>query len=262
MSRFAILIFATIWATAAYAQPAANDPVARQHYERGKQLADDRNYAAAYAEFSAGFDTSPRPQFLFNMAECERALGNLDQARALYERFVAASPNDPLAAKAHSRLAELPAPAPEAAPPVVTPSQTAPTVPSSAVATPAPVAAVSTTPPAAANAAAPSPRSHTGSIAFGLGALAAGGGAVALDLVGDATYARAQAEKDMARQKSLWNSADTLRYTAVGVGVAGVASAGVAVWLLLRSDHRDHDTSAHRVHLVPTTNGVALLGAY
>ncbi|MBA3452099.1 MAG: hypothetical protein H0T42_03260 [Deltaproteobacteria bacterium] len=66
-----------------------------------------------------------RPLFLFNMAECARALNDVVQARELYTRYLAAEANGPFANAARARLVELtpppaaaePAP-PPAAPPV------------------------------------------------------------------------------------------------------------------------------------------------
>ena len=74
MRVFALLLASVATVSAARADPAA-DRAAREHNDRGKQLVDRRAFADAFDEFSAGYDASGRPQFLFNMAECQRALG-------------------------------------------------------------------------------------------------------------------------------------------------------------------------------------------
>jgi tetratricopeptide (TPR) repeat protein len=244
------LILASMLAmTAAYAEPDANNQSSREHYERGKQLVADHQFAAAYGEFNAGFEASPRPLFLFNMAECERALGNFEHARDLYERFVAASPDDPLAAKARARLAELPAVAPVATPVAPSPPATHP-------------APVVPPPPNTTPLVAPAP-SHRVAFWFGASAIATGGGALALELFAESTYSKAKsAANQSSQQTSLWHSANDLRYAAEGAAVVGVACAATSVWLYLRGEHREPDPRAHSARIVPTLNGVALLGAF
>jgi hypothetical protein len=249
-ARFGLaMLAATVMSMTAYADPDAGDQRAREHYERGKQLAADRLFAAAYGEFSAGFDASSRPLFLFNMAECQRALGNDAHARDLYERFVAASPDDPLAATAKARLAALPAPASIAV------AARQPSAPASA---PSSASGPATTSELVAS---PSPTSRA-ALWFGIGALAASGGALAFELAGESVYSNSKAANDPSRQRSLWHSANDLRYAAEGVGVIGVACAATSVWLYLRRGYRDREARAHHVHVVPTSNGVALLGTY
>lgn len=72
-------------------------------------------------------------------------------------------------------------------------------------------------------------------IAFGAGAVALLGGGLAFELTARSTYDDAKHEADDAKQTSLWKSANRKRYIAEGMAVAGVACAGVAVWLFVRS---------------------------
>lgn len=98
-------------------------------------------------------------------------------------------------------------------------------------------------------------------IAIGAGALVLLGGALTFDLWGDSTYSDAKAETtNQARRDDLYNSANTKRYTAIGLGVAGVAAGGVAVWMLLRGGEHEADETA--IHVVPTLNGLAIGGIY
>jgi hypothetical protein len=246
-SLVAPILISMLAVTAASAGPDDHERVAREHYEHGKQLVADGQFAAAFGEFSAGYDASPRAQFLFNMAECQRALGNAVRARELYERFVAASPTDPLVPTARTRLAELP-PAPATEPSAVTPP---PTIVESAS---VPLAATTS-----ASAAAPSSRSLFTPIALGAGALALGGVAVGFDLWGNSTYDQAKAATG-SQQTSLWHTANAERYAAEGFAVASVACAGAAIWLYLRNDH--HETTPHHIQVVPTAGGLSLLGSY
>jgi hypothetical protein len=79
------------------------------------------------------------------------------------------------------------------------------------------------------------------------------GGALGFDLSGNSTYDQSKKEPDPAKQDSLWHSANTKRYVAEGLGVAGLAAGGVAVWLYLRGRSDEHET-AHGIAFdrVPT----------
>src|SRR5262245_64281687 len=100
------LLIVALALRAAHADP-ATDQLAKQRYEHAKQLVAARQFAAAFDEFSAGYDLSNRPQFLFNMGECKRALGDAPAARQLYQRYLLASPHGDLADTARARLSEL-----------------------------------------------------------------------------------------------------------------------------------------------------------
>jgi tetratricopeptide (TPR) repeat protein len=117
------------------------DEAARSHYENGKRLATAGKYAEAYSEFEAGYSATPRPAFLFNMAEAARGMGDVPKARAAYERFLAAEPSGAVADTARRRLAELPASPPRgamtSAPSADTKSQPAAIAPGPGAPTPA-----------------------------------------------------------------------------------------------------------------------------
>jgi hypothetical protein len=118
-------------------------------------------------------------------------------------------------------------------------------------AVPAPVA-----PPVVARA--EHPRSKVIPLALGGGAVALVGGAVGFSLWGDSTYNKSKGEVDNATQASLWHSANTKRYVAEGLGVAGVACAGVAVWLYLRGGEQESSRRPQqdrRVVLAPILGG-------
>lgn len=100
-------------------------------------------------------------------------------------------------------------------------------------------------------------RSRRWMIAGG-GAVALLGGALALELVAEAKYDDAKSNLDPDTQLSLWRSANRQRYVATGLGVAGLATAGVAVWLYVRNRREQ------RMAVAPmTTNvGIQLVGGF
>ncbi|MCE9574878.1 MAG: hypothetical protein K8W52_17140 [Deltaproteobacteria bacterium] len=108
----------------------------------------------------------------------------------------------------------------------------------------------------------PAARSKTVPIIVGAGAVALLGAGLGFELWGSSTYDKAKAETmDQARRESLFSSANTKRYTAEGLAVAGVACAGVAVWMFLRHPHEESAATA-RAHVVPSLNGFAIVGAF
>lgn len=111
----ALWLALAVWPAAAQ-EAAPEDAPTRAAHERGLALVLDGRYREALAEFSAGYDVSRRPLFLFNMAECARKLGELARARELYEQYLREDPSGRLADTAKQRLGELPPPAPTLAP--------------------------------------------------------------------------------------------------------------------------------------------------
>jgi hypothetical protein len=92
----------------------------------------------------------------------------------------------------------------------------------------------------------------------GVGLLA---GALGLELWGRSTYEDAKAEmNDQARRDDLYDSANTKRYAAQGLAVAGAASLGIAVWLYMRGGEQQTSTTATRV--VPSASGVSIVGSF
>jgi hypothetical protein len=100
-------------------------------------------------------------------------------------------------------------------------------------------------------------------LAVGAGAVALLGAAVGFELWARSTYDDAKAETtDQGRRDSLEDSANTKRYGAEGFAVAGVACAGVAVWLLLRPSPRGTDETASENHVVVSPTGLAFAGRF
>jgi tetratricopeptide (TPR) repeat protein len=117
-------------------------------------------YEEAARDLLAAFQLVPVPILLFNLGQCENALGHLDRAIHFYESYLAASPEGPDVAVARERLRE--ALALKAQRGQATPTAT-PTATATATATPAPTATPTPTEvaPAEAVTEAPSPAGHS-----------------------------------------------------------------------------------------------------
>lgn len=61
----------------------------------------------AISAFEAGYKLSPRPEFLFNLAQCHRALGRRAETIRYLEQFVASAPDHAFRPQAETTLGEL-----------------------------------------------------------------------------------------------------------------------------------------------------------
>jgi tetratricopeptide (TPR) repeat protein len=144
-------------ARAAGAPPteAASTPAqrAKQHYLRGEAYFKTKNFSEAMDEYQKGYLEKPDPVFIFNIAQCQRLLGNSAAAVDFYQRYLREAPDGPGRPVAEKEIAELRGPAP--AEPVAPADQAAP--PPIAAVPPSPAAAVAAPPSAPAAAPAPEP---------------------------------------------------------------------------------------------------------
>lgn len=116
--RAQLFLCAVVASTLAAASSAAAQPElteqerarAREHFERGRELADQGDCNAALGHFQAGYELSGRPLFLFNAGECARQAGRTDVAREHYEGYLEQEPDGEMADIARERLEQLPAP--------------------------------------------------------------------------------------------------------------------------------------------------------
>ena len=85
-------------ATAAPGEALAPDPAledeARARFRQGLVLARGGDCVAALAELETSYRLLPRPNTLFNMAQCEERLHRYDLAIEQYERYLALAPDD------------------------------------------------------------------------------------------------------------------------------------------------------------------------
>jgi hypothetical protein len=62
--------------------------VARTHHERGTRLFDLGRYREAMEAFEKAYEAKQDPVLLFNLAQCRRKLGELDEALRLYRNYL------------------------------------------------------------------------------------------------------------------------------------------------------------------------------
>ena len=73
----------------------ADDPAtraARRHFDRGQKLFTLGKFDQALDEYQKAFDASPIPDFLYNIGQCHRNLGNYEQAIFSFKRFLQLDP--------------------------------------------------------------------------------------------------------------------------------------------------------------------------
>jgi len=100
---------------------------ARAHSEAGRALYSIGDYDAALREFVIGYQLVPKPQFLVNLGQTYRKLGQIDKAREMYGKYLTEAPeDDPHRASVLQILGELDHEAPVAQQVRITPPPTAP----------------------------------------------------------------------------------------------------------------------------------------
>ena len=111
MSRPALLLLAICLACVASVRGAhADDPAARaarRHYERGQKLFNLQRFAEALDQYQQAFDAKPIPDFLFNIGQCHRNLGDYDAAIFSFKRFLKLDPDAPNRAKVEELISQL-----------------------------------------------------------------------------------------------------------------------------------------------------------
>jgi tetratricopeptide (TPR) repeat protein len=73
----------------------ADDPAtrsARRHFERGEKLFALGKFDEALEEYQTAFDDKPLPGFLYNIGQCYRNLGDLDQAIFSFKKYLKLDP--------------------------------------------------------------------------------------------------------------------------------------------------------------------------
>lgn len=80
---------------------------AKIHYQKATRLYEVGDYRQALDAFKAAHLAKPDPAFLYNIAQCHRQLGEVEQAVTLYKRFLAASPNAANRTEVEKRVNEM-----------------------------------------------------------------------------------------------------------------------------------------------------------
>jgi hypothetical protein len=81
--------------------------VARKHVARANKLAAQNKCRSAVSEFGRAYRTLKDPILLFNRAECQRKLGNVEEALKDYEQFLSDMPTAPNRASVEAHIAIL-----------------------------------------------------------------------------------------------------------------------------------------------------------
>lgn len=241
------------------APSAADTQKARQYTNDGLDAARRGDYDVAIGFYQQAYDLVPHPTLLFDMAEAHRLAGQIDEALALYRRYLVAAPNGPLAADAHDRIAELEkgrkpvAPSPESSPsppnPTSPPSPPPPASPVNPASPPSsPPAATPPSDVSAAEAAAPGRTLRIAGIVIGVGGVVALGDsirwAIRSKTLNDDVEQQFSPSKNAAGPH-----ANTVAYEALAIGSAlVVAGAGVYWWGYTQG------RSAERVSLAPVVS--------
>ena len=88
----------------------ANDPAeraAKRHYERGQKLFNLQRFEEALEQYEKAFDAKPIPDFLFNIGQCQRNLGDYEAAIFSFKRFLKLDPDAPNRDKVERLIEEL-----------------------------------------------------------------------------------------------------------------------------------------------------------
>jgi hypothetical protein len=104
---FAVALAGASLPRAAVAAPSAAVREARRHFDEGESQYRAGHYAAALADYQAGYAAEPLPGFLINIAQCQRRLGDLKTARATYREFVLVAPDSRLVPEVEELIKQL-----------------------------------------------------------------------------------------------------------------------------------------------------------
>jgi tetratricopeptide (TPR) repeat protein len=76
----------------------ADDPATRaskRHFDRGEKLFALGKFDEALDEYQKAFDAKPIPDFLFNIGQCYRNLGDYEQAIFSFKKYLKLEPDAP-----------------------------------------------------------------------------------------------------------------------------------------------------------------------
>jgi tetratricopeptide (TPR) repeat protein len=88
----------------------ADDPgmrAAKRHYERGQKLFALQKFDEALEQYQKAYDANPSPEFLFNIGQCHRNLGDYEAAIFSFKRFLKLDPEASNREKVEELIAQL-----------------------------------------------------------------------------------------------------------------------------------------------------------
>ena len=80
---------------------------AKLHFERGEKLYALTRFSEAIDEYQKAFDAAPLPDFLFNIGQCYRNLGDYDSAIFSYRKYLKLAQNPPNREQVEQLIREL-----------------------------------------------------------------------------------------------------------------------------------------------------------
>ena len=104
-SLLALLIVALAARGAAADDTATRD--AKRHFERGQKLYTLTKFREALDEYQQAYDARPIPDFLFNIGQCYRNLGDYDAAIFSYKKYLATASDAPNRAQVEQLIVDL-----------------------------------------------------------------------------------------------------------------------------------------------------------
>jgi tetratricopeptide (TPR) repeat protein len=106
--RLAVVVVLLCAATpAARAQSEDEKAVARQHFQKAKELHEQKRYAEAAAEYLEAYEHMPAPAFLYNAGQVYRLGGEKRKAIEYYQKYLDLEPKGEGAEDARQFIAEL-----------------------------------------------------------------------------------------------------------------------------------------------------------
>ena len=103
----ALMAFGQIRALAQPAPAVDKVKVAKQYVDAGLAAQSTGDYDTAITLYSKAYQLVQHPLLIFNMAQAHRLAGHVEQALALYARYLAEDPHGAQAQTAHELVAEL-----------------------------------------------------------------------------------------------------------------------------------------------------------
>ncbi|HEU4730080.1 MAG TPA: tetratricopeptide repeat protein [Kofleriaceae bacterium] len=107
MPRLLLALFLTTLAGRAALADDAATRAARRHFERGEKLYALAKFTEAIGEYQQAFDARPIPDFLFNIGQCYRNLGDYDAAIFSYQKYLKLAPDAPNRGQVEQLIADL-----------------------------------------------------------------------------------------------------------------------------------------------------------
>jgi len=96
-----------VTARGAYAEGESPTRIAKRHYDRGQKLFALQKFDKALEQFQKAFDAKPIPEFLFNIGQCHRNLGDYEAAIFSFKRYLKLDPDAPNREKVEELIEEL-----------------------------------------------------------------------------------------------------------------------------------------------------------